>query len=235
MTKAKASYVYVACDIDETIGYLSPAFIHYYNTRYQLDLPEHILNTHKLAPFVAYLRENYPRELMMEIYHHYANIETRRESLEIYLESKPIPGSAEALHILTNLGATVAYYTARPENLREFTELWLRKNSYPEGTITFCPTNHKLVHIINHSRMYDRVIFVDDTMTRHASLWPNLLKRKPETAAQVARQLTMIQFGPVREDCPLSEHPNTYPFLYSETWSDVLVHVKGFFDHERTA
>lgn len=135
----------ITVDLDGCLGDFTTPATTVLNRVLKKDVKPHEVRDYKIAPAYGISFEEWVRI-------HNENMD------EIYRPMKPMPGAAEALKRLGEMGHRVVIVSARPGEIRGLTETWLRKWGFAVNKLIM-GIEHKLQTCLNERS----ILHIDDS------------------------------------------------------------------------
>lgn len=202
-----------AIDIDRTIAGGFRAYIEHHNRDLALGISQQILDglTNyqgflQLPEVIAYRQHNEAR--------FQASKDSIRVSPDVMLSLEAMPGAAEGVNMLSELG-TIRYYTIRANEVHEATIQWLADKQFPHPrSVVFCESSiDKLVKLC-HQETSDTIVLIDDKYPILLKAFDHCMRCITTVANALRERLIVVAFGtkacdlPERDDITLLALPS---------------------------
>lgn len=193
-----------AIDIDRTIAGGFRAYIEHHNRDLALGISQQVLDglTNyqeflQLPEVIAYRQHNEAR--------FQASKESIRVSPDVMLSLEAMPGAAEGVNMLSELG-TIRYYTIRANEVREATMQWLADKQFPHPrNVVFCESSvDKLVKLCQQETD-ETIVLIDDKYPILLKAFDHCMRCITTVANALRGRLIVVAFGIGVNSLPLCD------------------------------
>jgi len=204
-----------AIDIDRTIAGGFRAYVEHHNRDLALGISQQVLDELvnyqeflQLPEVIAYRRDNEAR--------FQASKDSIRVSLDVILSLETLPGAAEGVALLSELGA-ICYYTIRANEVQEATVQWLCEKQflYPQSVV-FCESSIDKLVKLSQQETDETIVLIDDKFEVLLKAFDHCTRHIPAVTNALRERLTIVAFGieacnvPERDDMKLVALPSWY-------------------------